>query len=150
MGTITREAITSLPAVELAALIARGEASSAEVVEAHIERIERVNPALNAVVVERYDEARGEAREADRRRASGELLGPLHGVPITIKEALDVAGTPSTFGLPSRAKILAERDDACVARLRAAGAVILGKTNVAQCLLYYESDNPGENIRSWL
>ena len=151
METITREAMTSLPAVELAALIARGDASSTEVVEAHIERIERVNPALNAVVVKRYDEARAEARQADRHRAGGELLGPLHGVPITIKEALDVAGTPSTFGLPSRAKILAERDDACVARLRAAGAVILGKTNGAQCLLYYESDNPvyGRTNNPW-
>ncbi|HEX6309755.1 MAG TPA: amidase family protein [Longimicrobiales bacterium] len=151
MGTTAREAMTSMPAVELAELIARGDASSAEVVEAHIERIQRVNPILNAVVVERYDEARAEAREADRRRARGEPLGPLHGVPITIKDALDVAGTPSTFGLPSRASVLAERDDAYVARLRAAGAVILGKTNVAQCLLYYESDNPvyGRTNNPW-
>ncbi|HEX6251319.1 MAG TPA: amidase family protein [Gemmatimonadaceae bacterium] len=143
--------MTRLPAIELAALIARGDASAAEVVEAHIERVERVNPVLNAVVVKRYAEARAEAREADKTRASGQSLGPLHGVPITVKEALDLTGTPSTFGIPSRAQILAEKDDAFVARLRGAGAIVLGKTNVAQCLLYYESDNPvyGRTNNPW-
>jgi len=142
MKTTTNEALTKLSAVELAAMIASGDISSVEAVEAHIERIERVNPALNAVVVKRYDAARAEAKEADARRASGEKLGPLHGVPITIKESLDLAGTPSTFGLPSRASHRAEQDDLYVARVRDAGAIILGKTNVAQILLYFESDNP--------
>ncbi len=136
------ETLTKLSAVELAKMIAAGDISSVEAVEAHIERIERVNPALNAVVVKRYDAARAEAKEADARRASGEKLGPLHGVPITIKESLDLAGTPSTFGLPSRANHRAEQDDLYVARVRDAGAIILGKTNVAQILLYFESDNP--------
>src|SRR5262245_5156846 len=90
--------ITTLGAGEMAALIARGELSSAEAVEAHIARIERVNPALNAVVIKRYDAARGEARAADAARARGESLGPLHGVPITVKETLDLAGTPASFG----------------------------------------------------
>src|SRR5713101_9113263 len=120
METTTNETLTKLSAAELAAMIASSDISSAEAVEAHIERIERVNPALNAVVVKRYDAARAEAREADARRARGEKLGPLHGVPITIKEALDLVDTPSTFGLPSRAASLAQEDSLHVARIRAA------------------------------
>lgn len=142
MNSMTNSALTSCSAIELARMIGRGEVSSLEVVDAHIEQIERVNPALNAIVVERFDQARAEARDADRRRAGGDALGALHGVPITIKESLDVEGTPSSFGLPSRARLLAARDETHVARLRAAGAIVLGKSNVAQCLLYYESDNP--------
>jgi fatty acid amide hydrolase len=143
--------ITSLGAGELAALIANGDLSSSEVVEAHIARIERVNPKLNAVVWSRFDAARAEAREADQRRAAGGALGVLHGVPVTIKECLDVAGSPSTFGIASRAGHRAERDEAHVARLREAGAIVLGKTNVAQLLMYYESDNPlyGRTNNPW-
>lgn len=151
MATTKQEALTSLSATGLAALIARGDISSVEAVEAHIERIERVNPALNAVVVKRYEAARTEAREADERRARGQALGPLHGVPITIKETLDLVDTPSTFGLPSRASIFARQDDLYVARMRKAGAIILGKTNVAQLLYYIESDNPlyGRTNNPW-
>jgi fatty acid amide hydrolase len=110
-----------------------------------------VNAQLNAVVVKRYDAARAEARAADRRRAAGERLGPLHGVPITIKECLDLEGTPATFGLPSRASVLAARDDVYVERMRAAGAIVLGKTNVAQLLFHVESDNPlyGRTNNPW-
>src|SRR4051812_10330218 len=99
--------LTSLGASDLAAAIARGDVSALDAVEAHIDRIERVNGALNAVVFARYDAARAEARAADQRRANGEPLGALHGVPITIKECLDLEGAPSTFGLPSRAHTLA-------------------------------------------
>lgn len=151
MKPIQQGTLTSLSATELAAMIARGDVSSVEVVEAHIERIERVNSALNAVVVKRYDAARAEARQADERRARGEIMGPLHGVPITIKESLDLVDTPSTFGLQSRASILSEQDDLYVARMRKAGAIILGKTNVAQLLYYIESDNPvyGRTNNPW-
>jgi fatty acid amide hydrolase len=137
--------------VALAASIARGEVSAVEAVEASIARIEAVNPRLNAVVVTRYDAARAEARAADERRARGEPLGPLHGVPITIKECFDLAGTPSTYGLPSRAQTLAASDDLYVARLRAAGAIVVGKTNLSQLLLYVESDNPlyGRTNNPW-
>src|ERR1700738_4279875 len=117
MKTTSNETLTSFSAGELATMITRGDISSVEVVEAHIERIERVNPALNAVVVKRYDAARSEAKEADARRARGEKLTPLHGVPITIKESLDLAGTPSTFGLPSRANQKAGQDDLYVKRV---------------------------------
>ena len=146
-----RADITGLGAAELAALIADGQISALDAVEAHIARIERVDPQLNAVVVRRYDAARAEARAADRRRAAGAPLGPLHGVPITVKECLDLAGTPSTFGLPARASLLASADDVYVARARAAGAIVLGKTNVAQLLFHVECDNPvyGRTSNPW-
>jgi fatty acid amide hydrolase len=131
-----------LSATELARRIAEGEVSAIDAVEAHIERIERVNGKLNAVVVKRYDAARAEARAVDERRARGEALPPLAGVPVTVKECLDLAGTPSTFGLKARANVIATEDDPYVARLRAAGAIVLGKTNVSQLLMYTESDNP--------
>lgn len=146
-----RSNLCGLPAHALAQRIARGEVSALDVVEAHVARIEQVNHELNAVVVARYDAARAEAREIDRRCAAGEPLGPLAGVPVTIKECIDVAGLPSTFGLPSRASESAARDDAHVARLRAAGAIVLAKTNVAQLLLFTEADNPlyGRTNNPW-
>jgi fatty acid amide hydrolase len=151
MSARADEALIKMSAGELAAAIARGEVSASEAVEARIARIEQVNGALNAVVVKRYAEARAEAKAADEKRARGEPLGPLHGVPITIKECLDLTGTPSTFGLPSRASVLATQDDPWVARVRAAGAIILGKTNVSQLLLFHESDNPvyGRTNNPW-
>ncbi len=138
----TQDTLVGLGAAELARRIAAGETSSAAVVEAHIARMEAVNPALNAAVVKLYDQARAQAKAADARQGQGLPLGPLHGVPITIKECLDVAGTPSSFGLPSRKDARVAADDVYVARLRAAGAIPLAKTNVAQLLFYYESDNP--------
>src|ERR1700736_3578263 len=143
--------LCALGARELARSIADGSITAVQAVEVHIERIERVNPALNAVVVKRYDEARAEARDADRRRAAGEPLGAMHGVPVTVKECLDFAGLPSTFGLASRARHAAEADDPYVARMRAAGAIVLGKTNVAQMLLAVESSNPvyGRTNNPW-
>ena len=107
MSATSTTSLAGLGATELAGRIARGEITAREAVEAHIARIETVNAALNAVVVPRYEEARAEAVAADERQARGEPLGPLHGVPVTIKEAFDVAGTPATYGLRSRAQILA-------------------------------------------
>ena len=143
--------LTQYSASELAGLIASGDVSSSEVVEAHIQRIEQVNPKLNAVVVKRYEQARAEAKEADHRRAGGEKVGPLHGVPVTIKESLHVKDTPSTFGLTSQANTMATQDADAVARLRKSGAIILGKTNVSRLLIYYESDNPiyGRTNNPW-
>ncbi len=145
------EELWRLGAGDLAGRIARGEISAREAVEAHIARIEAVDPALNAAVMKRYAVARAEAEEADRRRGRGEALGPLHGVPVSIKECLDLAGTPATFGLPARAGALAAADEIHVARLRRAGAIVLAKTNVAQLLLYTESDNPvyGRTNNPW-
>lgn len=143
--------VLELGAAELGRRIAGGEVSSAEVVEACIRRIEAVNPRLNAVVVERFDAARAEAAEADRLRSRGAPAGPLHGVPMTLKEALFLEGTPSTGGLPSRRDHRASHDGPVVRRLRQAGAVVLGKTNVPELLLYLESDNPlyGRTNNPW-
>jgi fatty acid amide hydrolase len=143
--------LTACGAAELARLIAAGNTTSSEAVEQYIARIGQVNPRLNAVAVERFDAARAEARKADELRTSGAPLPPLHGVPVTIKECLEVNGTASTFGLPSRAGHRADADELHVARLRAAGAIPIAKTNVAQALFFYESDNPlyGRTLNPW-
>jgi fatty acid amide hydrolase len=140
-----------LSATQLVQQISSGDLSASEAVEAHIAQIERVNPHLNALVVKRYEAARSEARAADARHKTGEALGVLHGLPITVKECLDLTESASTFGLPSRAAQRAVKDERHVARLRQAGAIVLGKTNVAQLLFYYESDNPlyGRTQNPW-
>lgn len=151
VGSGVKCELAGLAAVQLASGIAAGEFSSAEVVEAHIERIEAVNPKLNALVAERFDDARAEAERADRRLAVGEQMGPLYGVPITVKESIGLAGLPTTGGLPSRAGQRAASDDRFVAKLREAGAIVLGKTNAAQIMLFVETDNPlyGRTNNPW-
>ncbi len=147
----TRRHLTSFSASELAQAMADGSFGALDVVEAHIARLEAVDAQLHGLVARRYDAARQEARAVDARRARGEPLGPLAGVPITVKDSIDVAGLPSTFGLPWRKDLIATEDDPHVARLRAAGAIVLGKTNVAQLLFYLESDNPlhGRTLNPW-
>jgi len=129
-------------AIALVADLASGALRAVDAVESHIARVEAVDADLRAVVWKRYDAARAEAADADRRRAAGEPLGALHGLPITIKESFDLAGSPSTFGVTALRDARATGDDRYVAALRRAGAIILGKTNVSQLLLYFESDNP--------
>jgi fatty acid amide hydrolase len=143
--------ICTLGASALARCIAGGEISAVEAVEAHIARIEKVNASLNAVVVKRYDAARAEARAIDARRRGGETLPPLAGVPVTVKECLDLEGTPSTCGIVGRAGASASADDQYVRRLRDAGAIVLGKTNAAQLLIFTETDNPlyGRTNNPW-
>ena len=134
--------LTWCGAAALARRIAAGEVSAREAVEAYLGRIDEVNPRLNALVVSRGVEALAEADAADARRGRGEQLGLLHGVPVTVKESFDLAGTPTTAGLAARAAHRARVDSVAVRRLRQAGAIILGKTNLAQALLYNETDNP--------
>lgn len=143
--------ITAWSATEIARQVAAGEVSAAEVVEAHVGRIEAVNPRLNALVVDRFAEARAEARAADEGRRRGGPAGPLHGVPVTVKEMFDVAGLPTTLGLRHWAGRPAAEDAAPVARLRRAGAVVLGKTNVPQLGMACEADNPlyGRTLNPW-
>jgi len=132
-----------LDATALLAALGRREVSSVEVVEALIARRQRVDGQLGAFAVRLDAAARAEAQAADQarlRRSAGEL-GPLHGLPVTIKDNIDVRGTDSTLGLRSRLYQPAESDALVVAELRAAGAIILGKTNVPQLLLAQESDN---------
>jgi len=95
--------IWQLSAAEMARRIARRELSSAEVVDAHLARIDAMNPALNAIVRVLADEARAAAVLADRRLKAGETIGPLHGVPFTVKENIDMAGLPTTWGVPALA-----------------------------------------------
>lgn len=119
-----------LGAGELAAAIRDGAASSCDAVEAQLARIHALNPALNAIAVPLADEARAAAAAADEAHARGEPLGPLHGVPFTVKENVDVAGTATTHGVPAHAEAVAEHDAPAVAQLRAAGAIVLGRTNM--------------------
>jgi amidase len=117
-------------ALELGEMIARREVSSVEVVDAHLERIEAVNPALNAIVRRLDDQARAGAIAADKAVAAGAVLGPFHGVPFTIKENIDLAGTPTTSSLPAFAEAIVDVDAPVVERMKAAGAIPLGRTNL--------------------
>src|SRR5581483_5354275 len=133
--------ITRASAGELACAIGQGRLSSREVVEAHVRRIEAVNGRLNAVVELRADAALAEAEAADAARARGAPLGPLHGVPITVKDNVDVAGLRCTAGTTGRQALVAAADAPAVARLRAAGAIVVGKTNLPELALAFETDN---------
>ncbi len=143
-------------AVTLAKQIRAGELSSREVVEACLERIEEVNPKINAVVQLAAGRAREEADQLDRDAASGRLHGPLHGVPITLKDSLDTAGIVTTGGTLGRKDHVPQQDAPVVARLRNAGAVLLGKTNTPELtfsgetcnLIYGRSSNPFDLARS--
>src|SRR5690606_19246942 len=117
---------------ELAQAIRDKQVSSVEVVEAHLRRIEAVNPALNAVVQITADSALEGARAADEALSRGDIRGPLHGVPMTIKDSFDTAGVISTGGTLGRASFIPERDATVVARVKAAGAILMGKTNTSE------------------
>jgi amidase len=125
-----------------ARLVREGALSSAELVEAHLERIAEVNPRLNAVVEALAEEAREGARAADGRRARDASLGPLDGVPFSIKDSIEVAGTSCSAGtLGLRHAPPSQRDATLVARLRAAGAIPMARTNLPDLLFAFESDN---------
>jgi len=127
---------------ELAAMIAGGETSSREVVDAHLGRIDEVNDHCNAVVRVLADEARSGADAADAAVAAGDDLGAFHGVPFTVKENLDVAGTPTTQGLPAFADLVAPTDAPIVERMRSAGGIPIGRTNLPELGLRISTDNP--------
>jgi amidase len=132
--------------------IASGETSAADLLELHIERSEAVNPAINAVIRTDLAAARARARELDRQARTGDLAGPLHGLPITIKDTFDVEGMPAAAGAPEYARRPAKTPDAAVvARLRAAGAVIWGKTNTPYLAGDNQTFNPvyGRTSNPW-
>lgn len=133
----------SLPAVELAQRIKRRVLSPVELTEAHIARIEAVNPRLNAVVAQRFDAAREEARaaEAQLMHRAPQDLPAFFGVPCTIKELIAVRGMPHTAGVVARKDVIATEDAPQVARLRQAGCIILGVTNVSEAGLWLETYN---------
>ena len=138
-------------ALELAGMIARKEVSSREVVQAHLDRIDAVNPAVNAIVRRMDGEALAAADAADAALAAGESYGPLHGVPITVKENIDLAGTPTTQAVVALAEAVSPIDAPIVARMRLAGAIPMARTNLPDLGLRVttESSLHGDTRNPW-
>src|SRR5205807_2656704 len=130
-----------LSAAELGESIRRKRVSPVEVVEAHLAQIDRLNPQLNAIVSLDREGALAAARRAEVAVMRGDGLGPLHGVPVTIKSSIDAAGLRCEAGTKLRAGYVAAGDAPVVARLKAAGAIVLGNTNVPELLMAWETDN---------
>jgi amidase len=130
------------PLCDQLALLQSRRLSSRELVERCLVRCEAVNPRLNALVAWRAEQALLEADAVDAARARGESLPALAGIPITLKDSIDTAGTVTTWGTPGRRSFVPARDAAVAARLRAAGAVLIGKTNTPELTMSYETDNP--------
>ena len=119
-------------AVELAALLAAGSVSAREVLDAHLVRIEQVNPTINAVVTLSVERAVADATRADEAYAQRRHLGPLHGLPVAHKDLAMTAGIRTTLGSPIFADHVPDEDELIIARLRAAGCVTVGKTNTPE------------------
>ena len=133
--------ITSQPATVLTHLIRERELSPVQVVEAYLHRIDQLNPHFNAIVTLAPD-VMEKAAAAEAAVMRGETLGPLHGLPFTVKDTIETAGLRSTSGSPVRANFIPEHDAPAVSRLLAAGAILLGKTNTAEMAMDYNTDNP--------
>jgi len=130
-----------LSATELLAALRAGRVTSSELTDLYIRRIERHDGRLNAVVVRDFERARQRARATDEAAARAERA-PLLGLPITLKESFNVAGLPTTCGVPEWKGYVSPHDAPAAARLHAAGTVLLGKTNVPPMLADWQSDNP--------
>ncbi|MBZ5654050.1 MAG: amidase [Acidobacteriia bacterium] len=126
---------------DIAAQIRKKDISAVEVARLHLDRIERLNPTLNAIVDWKPELVLAQAQEAEKAVLRGADLGPLHGVPLSIKSSIDVGGHRSEAGTRLRSGYIAAEDAPLVARLRAAGAVILGVTNTPELLMAWETDN---------
>ncbi|MER9595544.1 amidase [Mesorhizobium sp. M0244] len=127
---------------KLASAIRDGKISALEAIDAHLAQVDRHNEAVNAVVTLDREGARQRAAKADQARTRGDALGPLHGVPFTLKDMHETAGMKTTVGFPPFADYVARQDSPVVARLKAAGGVLVGKTNVATMLGDWQSNNP--------
>lgn len=143
--------IFRLGAAEIAGLVKKREISCRESVSSHLDRIARVNGRVNAVVKILAEQALEQADELDRRIDRGEPVGPLAGVPITVKENIDLAGTATTFGTTAMQAAIPGRDAPHVARLKQAGAIPIGRTNLSELGLRPHTVNPlhGETINPW-
>ena len=128
-------------ATELAHELRAGRIGARELLEHFLARVDRLNPALNAVIQQDRHGARARADAADAARSRGDPLGPLHGVPMTIKESYDFTGMPTTFGVPQYRDNIASSDALAVQRLAGAGANVFGKTNVPIRLADFQSYN---------
>lgn len=127
--------------IKLAELIRTRAVSPIDVVETHLRRIEEMNPALNAIVT-LAPNVLDEAKKAEQEIGRGATIGPLHGVPFTVKDTIETAALRSTSGSKMREHFVPDKDAPAVARLRAAGAIVLGKTNAAEMAMDYTADNP--------
>ena len=134
--------IAFLPANALALAIRQGEITSSEVLEAHLQRISKFNPALNAVVTIDVEQARARARKLDEALDRGEVIGLLHGVPVTIKDAFATEGLRTTFGHRFMSRHVPQRNATVVKRLLDAGAVVLGKTNIPELSWDWQTNSP--------
>ena len=143
-------ALCDQPAWVLARKVRRGKVSAVELLEAHLERINELNPVLNAIVSLDVPRARKRASAADEALARGETWGLLHGVPMTLKDGHDVAGLRTTVGTHDRDRI-ADSNSAVADRLQKAGAIIIGHSNVAPWLADYQTNNPifGRTRNPW-
>ncbi|GII05985.1 amidase [Planobispora takensis] len=141
----------ALGAWDLAEMIRNGEVSCREVVEAHLRRIDEVNSLVNAVTVTLRESSLAAADAADRARARGGATGPLHGVPMTVKENVDVAGSATTMGIAALREATAAADAPFVAELRAAGAIPIGRTNMPEFGMRWHTDNAlyGATVNPW-
>jgi amidase len=128
-------------AKRLAARLRSRKIGCLELLDHYLDRVERYNPALNAIIATDIPAARKRAKAADRALAKGDVWGPLHGVPMTIKESYDVVGLPTTWGVPDLKDNIAQKDSLAVARMREAGVVLFGKTNVPLMLADWQSYN---------
>jgi len=135
------DAVLSGSVVEMARLLAAGALSSEELTRAVLARIEAVNPVLNAMMAMDAERALDTARAFDRRRARGEDVGPLGGIPMTVKDSFETAGIVSTAGTMGRRTFVPERDAAVVARLKRAGAIVVGKTSTPELTLRFATEN---------
>ncbi|MBE2247718.1 MAG: amidase [Candidatus Competibacteraceae bacterium] len=133
--------ILTLSAKQLAQLIRQGELSSYEIVSRHIERAKQVNPVINAIVANRYEQAMQDAKRADEMVRDGEEIGPLHGVPCTIKECFAYEGMPQSSGVVARKNHIATENAPTVQRLLNSGAIPIGVTNTSELCMWYESAN---------
>ncbi len=160
-STDTNSELIFMSATKLAGLIRAKKVSATEAVDAYVKRQVSVNDKLNAVVTNCYDRAYAEAKALDEKAARGEFVGPLHGVPMTIKDSLDTEGVVSTGATMGRQQYVPKNDATCVARVRKAGAILLGKTNTPEFtlgglggistssnLLFGSSHNPYDLTRS--
>ncbi len=133
--------IAHLPAFRLAGMIRSREIGCLELLDHHLRRVERFNPALNAIIWMDVEAARERARAADAALTHGETWGPLHGLPMTIKESFDLKGAPTTWGIPAMRGNIAASNAVATQRLIDAGAIIFGKTNVPLLLADWQSFN---------
>src|SRR5690554_539105 len=139
---MTDQQLAFIPATEQIRLLETGKIGAAELLELYLERIDRFNPAYNLVVALDRDRARAAARETDRQRATGEPLGPLAGLPITIKDSFEVTGMPTTCGFEHLRDHRPAQDADAVILLRQAGANVFGKTNLPAGASDWQSFNP--------